>query len=102
MNIISEKYKLLEWLISVEDEPIIAELKELKKKSSLSYSEHRKTSATENLFIEAGLKDIEEGKTYTQQQVLQEVSKGEIRDLSRWKLSGHVLRKLHFLKFLRN
>lgn len=73
MNIVSEKYKLLEWLISIEDEGLIAKLKELRKNSSHPMDGNSKTSITEKLFIEAGLKDIEEGNTYTHEQVLQEV-----------------------------
>ena len=69
MDIQLEKYKLLEWLISVKDEKVISKIKELKSQNESKISE------TEELFIKAGLKDIEEGNTFTHHQVMEDINK---------------------------
>lgn len=72
MDIQVEKYKLVEWLISIEDEDIISEINDLRE-SHLRISKQGQISETEDLFIEAGLKDIEEGRTFSHDDVLREV-----------------------------
>jgi len=69
MDIQLEKYKLLEWLISLKDENVISKIKELKSQNESKISE------TEELFIKAGLKDIEEGNTFTHHQVMEDINK---------------------------
>ncbi|WP_430411058.1 hypothetical protein [Kordia sp.] len=71
MDLQLEKYKLMEWLMSLKDESIIHKLKELKKDADSNYD----VSETEKLFIDAGLKDIEEGNTFTHQEVMEEINK---------------------------
>jgi|UniRef100_UPI00404A7F56 hypothetical protein len=73
MDIQLEKYKLIEWLMSLKDESIISKIKELKKNNSDEWSSD--VSDTEKGFIEAGLKDIESGNTFTHQQVMEELNK---------------------------
>lgn len=74
MDLQLEKYKLMEWLVNLKDETTILKLKKLKSELSDS-SDYNAISETEQLFIEAGLKDIEEGNTFTHQQVMEEISK---------------------------
>ncbi|MGH1385065.1 hypothetical protein [Kordia sp.] len=74
MDVQLEKYKLMEWLVNLKDETIILKLKELKNKLSDS-SDYNTISEVEQLFIEAGLKDIENENTFTHQQVMEEISK---------------------------
>jgi hypothetical protein len=73
MDIQLEKYKLIEWLMNLKDESIISKIKELKKSSSDEWISN--VSDTEKGFIEAGLKDIESGNTFTHQQVMEELNK---------------------------
>lgn len=73
MDIQLEKYKLLEWLISLKDENVISKIKELKSQNEGVLSQ--KISETEELFIKAGLKDIEEGNTFTHHQVMEDINK---------------------------
>ena len=72
MDFPAEKYKLIEWLISLEDESILRRIQEIRKES-LSVGESYQLSDPEKLFLEAGLKDIEEGNTYSHDDVMREV-----------------------------
>lgn len=74
MDIQLEKYKLMEWLINLKDESVISKLKNIKDGLSTSSDWADNVSETEKLLIEAGLKDIEEGKTFTHEQVMKEIS----------------------------
>ena len=74
MDIQIEKYKLMEWLINLKDESIISKLREIKNSRSASSDWADDISETEKLLIEAGLKDIEEGKTFTHEQVMKEIN----------------------------
>jgi predicted transcriptional regulator len=74
MDMQLEKYKLMEWLVNINDETIILKLKELKNKLS-DASEYTSISEVEQLFIEAGLKDIKNGNLLSHKQVMEEVSK---------------------------
>ena len=74
MDIQLEKYKLIEWLINLKDESVISKLKNIKDGLSTSSDWADNVSETEKLLIEAGLKDIEEGKTFTHEQVMKEIS----------------------------
>ncbi|WP_298520846.1 hypothetical protein [uncultured Kordia sp.] len=64
----------MEWLVNLKDEAIILKLKELKNNLSNS-SDWSTVSEAEQLFIEAGLKDIENENTFTHQQVMEEINK---------------------------
>ena len=74
MDIQLEKYKLVEWLIHQNNEEVIAKLKDFKKSISENSEWDYKVSETEKLFIKAGLKDIEEGNTYTNEEVIREIN----------------------------
>ncbi|WP_417200682.1 hypothetical protein [Bizionia sp.] len=74
MDIQLEKYKLMEWLINLKDESIISKLKHIKNGLSASSDWADDVSETEKLLVEAGLKDIEEGKTFTHEQVMKEIN----------------------------
>ncbi|MCB0400093.1 MAG: hypothetical protein KDD26_10825 [Winogradskyella sp.] len=74
MDIQLEKYKLMEWLINLKDESIISKLKNIKNGLSTSSDWADDVSETEKLLVEAGLKDIEEGKTFTHEQVMKEIN----------------------------
>ena len=74
MDIQMEKYKLMEWLINLKDESIISKLREIKNNRSTSSDWTDDISDTEKLLIEAGLKDLEEGNTFTHDQVMKEIS----------------------------
>ena len=74
MDIQLEKYKLVEWLIHQNNEEVIAKLKDFKKSLSENSDWDYEVSETEKLFIKAGLKDIEEGNTFTNEEVIQEIN----------------------------
>ena len=75
MDIQLEKYKLIEWLMGLKDETVISKLKIIKSSLSTSSSDWiDDISETEKLLIKAGLKDIEEGNTYTHEQVMKEIN----------------------------
>jgi predicted transcriptional regulator len=74
MDIQLEKYKLMEWLINLKDESIISKLKNIKNGLSTSSDWADDVSETEKLLVEAGLKDIEEGRTFTHEQVMKEIN----------------------------
>jgi len=72
MDIQLEKDKLIEWLTNLKDESVISKLNTFK--SSISSSEWADDiSETEKLLINAGLKDIEEGNTFTHEQVMKQI-----------------------------
>lgn len=72
MDILTEKYRLIEWLMALEDESIIEKLQEMRKESRVS-GESYHISEPEAVFIKAGLKDLEEGRTYSHEEVMKEV-----------------------------
>lgn len=72
MDLPTEKYRLIEWLMSLEDESILKRLQEIKKET-LNSDGSNKISDTEKLFIKAGLKDLEKDRTYSHQDVMREV-----------------------------
>ncbi len=74
MDIQLEKYKLMEWLISLKDESVFSKLKTIKSSVSSSSDWSNDISETEKLLINAGLKDIEEGNIFTHEQVMKEIS----------------------------
>lgn len=74
MDIQMEKYKLMEWLINLKDESTISKLREIKNNCSTSSDWADDISDTEKLLIEAGLKDLEEGNTFTHEQVMKEIN----------------------------
>lgn len=74
MDIQWEKYKLIEWLIYQNNEEVITKLKDFKKSLSENFDWDYKVSESEILVIKAGLKDIEEGNTYTNDEVFREIN----------------------------
>ena len=72
MDLPTEKYRLIEWLMSLEDESIVMRLQEIRKETLNSGGTY-KISDTEKLFMKAGLKDLEEGKTYSHEDEMREV-----------------------------
>ena len=74
MDIQLEKYKLMEWLMNLKDESVISKLKTLKNSLSTSSDWADDISDTEKLLINAGLKDVEEGNTFTHEQVMKEIN----------------------------
>jgi len=74
MDIQIEKHKLMEWLVNLKDESIILKLREIKNSRSISSDWADDISETEKLLIEAGLKDMEDGNTFTHEQVMKEIS----------------------------
>ena len=74
MDIQLEKYKLMEWLMSLKDESVISKLKAIKSSLSTSSDWADDISDTEKLFISAGLKDVEEENTFTHKQVMKEIN----------------------------
>ena len=82
MDIQLEKYKLMEWLVSLKDETIISKLKTIKNNISASSDWADDISETEKLLIESGLKDIENGNTFTHEQVMKEINES-LRYLSK-------------------
>ena len=74
MDIQLEKYKLLEWLIQQNNEDVIMKLKDFKKSISESSDWKYEVSETEKLFIEAGLKDIEQGNIFSNEEVIRKIN----------------------------
>ncbi len=74
MDIQLEKYKLVEWLMGIKDESVISKLKTIKSSISTSSEWTNDISDTEKLLINAGLKDVEEGNTFTHEQVMKEIN----------------------------
>ena len=74
MDIQLEKYKLMEWLMGLKDESVISKLKSIKSSLSTSSDWAEDISETEKLLINAGLKDVEEGNTFTHEQVMKEIN----------------------------
>lgn len=58
--------------MSLEDESLVKRLQEIRIEY-LETLEPYKVSKPEELFIKAGLKDIEEGRTYSHEEIMQEV-----------------------------
>lgn len=75
MDIQTEKQNLMEWISKLEDESIIEDIKSLKENSTNRKDWWDDLSEAEKKGIEEGLRDIEEGRTYTYEQVKDEVKK---------------------------
>ena len=73
MDIQLEKYKLIEWLMSLKDESVISKIKELKQVNDSEWS--NEVSESEKAFIQAGLKDIQEDHVFSHDQVMEEINK---------------------------
>lgn len=74
MDIQMEKYKLVEWLIRQNNEEIISKLRDFKNSLSENSDWNYEVSETEKVFITAGLKDIKDGNTFTNEEVVREIS----------------------------
>jgi len=75
MDIQTEKKNLMEWISKLEDKSIIEDIKFLRDNSSNEKDWWDDLSEEEKKGIEEGLRDIEEGRTYTYEQVKDEVKK---------------------------
>jgi len=74
MDIQLEKYKLMEWLVSLKDESIISKIKNIKNSTSDASDWSDDVSETEKLLVKAGLIDIKEGNTFTHEQVMKDIN----------------------------
>ena len=75
MNIQAEKLKLIEWLISLQDQSIIEKLKFLRDNSSSTDDWWDTISEAEKESIDRGLKDIGEEKTIPHSEVKKKYGK---------------------------
>ena len=75
MDIQLEKYKLMEWLMNINDESVISKLKHIKSSLTKHSDWDKDISDTEKLLINAGLKDVEQGNTFTHEQIMKEINK---------------------------
>ena len=75
MDIQTEKQNLMEWISKLEDKSIIKDLKFLRDNFAKEKDWWDDLSEAEKKGIEEGLRDIEEGRTYTYEQVKDEVKK---------------------------
>lgn len=74
MNLQLEKYKLLEWLINIEDIDIINRLKKIKDNPiDKSAKQKENVSEIEKSLIKIGLKDYDNKNTFTHRQVMEEL-----------------------------
>ncbi|GLB48414.1 hypothetical protein [Neptunitalea lumnitzerae] len=74
MDIQLEKYKLMKWLINLEDEAIISKLNNFKNELTATSNWTNEISETEKLMVEAGLKDVEDGNTFTHEEVMKQIN----------------------------
>lgn len=70
MDIQAEKLKLIEWLTSLSDQSIIEKLKLFRENISEKTDWWESLSKTEIESIDEGLKDIQEGKTLPNSEVM--------------------------------
>ena len=75
MDLQTERQSLIDWISQLEDESIIEDIKSLKENSTNWKDWGDDLSEAEKKGIEEGLRDIEEGRTYTYEQVKDEVKK---------------------------
>lgn len=75
MNIQSEKKKLIEWILGLKDESVIEEIKALKENSLNGSDWWDELSEEEIKSIEEGLKDVEEGRVVSYEQVKEDMKK---------------------------
>ena len=74
MDIQMEKHKLMEWLISLNDESIISKIKKIKNSVPTNSDWTDNVSNKEKSLIKTGLKDLKEGNTLTHEQVMKEIN----------------------------
>ena len=74
MDIQLEKYKLMEWLISINDISILNRLKKIKENPIDNSDWSDDISEIEKTLIKVGLKDYENGDTFTHDQVMEELN----------------------------
>ena len=75
MDIQIEKYKLIEWLTNINDVTIINRLKKIKENPIVNSEWSEEISEIEKELIKVGLKQYEDGNTFTHEQVLNEYRK---------------------------
>ncbi len=75
MNIESEKKKIIEWISEIEDESTIEELKILRDVSVNGSDLWDNLSEEEKKGIDEGIKDIDEGRIVSYEDVKKEVKK---------------------------
>lgn len=74
MNVQSEKYKLIEWITSLEDNSILELLKSIQQKTSAAhheFSDQEKQYISE--MLERSENEIREGKIHTHENVMAEI-----------------------------
>lgn len=69
MDLNTKKLDLINWLINLKDEAVIEQLNKIKQHGSLESYEDLPQAAKES--IERGLKDIEEGRVFSHEEVMQ-------------------------------
>jgi len=74
MDIQLEKYKLMEWLITLDDISVLKRLKRIKDNPIDESEWSEEVSAIEKALIGIGLKDYKEGNTYSHKQVMEELN----------------------------
>ncbi len=74
MDINLEKYKLMEWLINLNDISILNRIKKIKENPIDNSEWSEDISNIEKELIKVGLKDYKEGNTFTHQQVMEELN----------------------------
>lgn len=75
MDIPTEKQNLIDWISQLEDESIIEDIKFLRENSTNGNDRWDDLSEAEKKGIEEGLRDIEEGRIFTHEQVKDKVKK---------------------------
>ena len=75
MDIPTEKQNLIDWISQLEDESIIEDIKFLRENSTNGNDRWDDLSEAEKKGIEEGLRDIEEGRIFTYEQVKDKVKK---------------------------
>ncbi|MCF6297376.1 MAG: hypothetical protein L3J08_05240 [Flavobacteriaceae bacterium] len=74
MDIQLEKYKLMEWLIALDDISILKRLKRIKDNPIDESEWSEEVSEIEKALIGIGLKDYKEGHIFSHKQVMKELN----------------------------
>ncbi len=74
MDIQLEKYKLMEWLINLDDISILKRLKKIKDNPIDKSEWSEEVSEIERALISIGLKDYKEGNTFSHEQVMEKLN----------------------------
>ena len=74
MDIKLEKYKLMEWLINLNDVSILNRIKKIKENPIDKSDWSEDISEIEKALINVGLKDYKKGNTLTHEKVMEELN----------------------------